>query len=207
MKTMRDSSGHDIPVKYVEKYDRARDAASRKILARYQKARRDLERLVVDSLADLEAVRATAAEGDRAGGAKGNYAISSFDGLIRVEIRQSYLIRLDERVIRARELMFDYAKKLVGKIEGTDGAALLEIIKNAFEANKAGALSYGKVLALMRLNINAREWLEAKELLAASIKPEKGKCYLNCSVRPDTQHDFRNVRLDLSDCWPVEVKE
>lgn len=203
MKTMRDSSGHDVPLKYVQKYDRVRDAAAKKILARFKKARADLERLVRDSLAEMETVRGAAGEGDRAGGDKGNYQFTSFDGLVCVSIRQSYNVMLDERAIRARDLMFEYASELVGKIEGTDGAALMEIIRNAFEANKAGALPYAKVLGLMRLNITAKKWLEAKELLADSIKPERGKCYLHCSERSDTQHDFRLVRLDLADCWPV----
>ncbi len=205
MKTMRDSQGNDIPAKYVNGYDKARDAAAWKILARFRRARRDLEKLVVDCLADLDAVRAAAVDG-KAGGDKGNYRITSFDGLIAVEIRQNYVIRLDERVVRARELMFEYASGLAGKVEGMDGAALLEIIKGAFESNRAGALPYTKVVGLLRYNITAPKWVEAKELLAASIRTEKGKCYLSCEERPDTQHDFRNIRLDLADCWPVEAK-
>ena len=37
--TMRDSNGNDIPLKYVSKYDKAKDKAVRKVLARFLRAR------------------------------------------------------------------------------------------------------------------------------------------------------------------------
>ena len=43
IKTMTDSMGNNIPVKYVSAYDKARDRATRRILARFQKARSMLE--------------------------------------------------------------------------------------------------------------------------------------------------------------------
>ena len=39
MQTMRDSNGNDVPVKYVGRYDKARDRTARRILARFLKAR------------------------------------------------------------------------------------------------------------------------------------------------------------------------
>ena len=35
--TMRDSNGNDIPLKYVSKYDKAKDKTVRRILARFLK--------------------------------------------------------------------------------------------------------------------------------------------------------------------------
>ena len=44
--TMRDSNGNDIPLKYVSKYDKAKDRAVRKVLARFLHAREMLEKVV-----------------------------------------------------------------------------------------------------------------------------------------------------------------
>ena len=55
MKTMRDNTGHDVPVKYVGKYDRLRDERTKRVLARFRKARAVLEAVVRDSLADIAA--------------------------------------------------------------------------------------------------------------------------------------------------------
>ena len=82
--TMRDSNGNDIPLKYVSRYDKAKDRAVRKILARFRKARELLEGVVAETIAELESLMDTKEKL----GAKGNFSARSFDGLIQVSIRQ-----------------------------------------------------------------------------------------------------------------------
>ena len=56
--TMRDSNGQDVPVKYVSAYDKLRDRVTRRVEARFHKARAVLEAVVSDSIADLDALMA-----------------------------------------------------------------------------------------------------------------------------------------------------
>lgn len=198
--TMRDSNGNDIPLKYVSKYDKLRDRTTRRILARFQKARGMLEALVADTLADLDELR----QAKNRLGEKGNFSAQSFDGLISVAIRQQYNIRLDERVIRARELMLEYVNSVLDRVSGVDVSALRLLVEAAFKANSAGYLSTAKVMMLMRMEVDNEKWREAKRILQDALKPQKGKQYLSCETRPDTQHDFTAIRLDIADCWPVE---
>lgn len=198
--TMRDSNGNDVPVKYVGKYDKARDKAVRRVLARFLKARAILEQTVKESIADLQALAAT----KESVGAKGNFSARSFDGLIQASIRQQYNIYLDERVVRARELMLGYVEGVLGKVGGNDAAALRLIIAEALKANAQGFLSTGKVMSLLRMEIDNADWREAKRILQEAIKPQKGKRYLVCERRSSTQGDFEAVRLDIADCWPGE---
>ena len=200
--TMRDSNGNDVPVKYVSKYDKARDKAVRRVLARFLKAREMLEQTVRESIADLNALAAT----KESVGAKGNFSARSFDGLIQASIRQQYNIFLDERVVRARELMLGYVEGVLGKVGGNDAAALRLIIAEAFKANAQGFLSTGKVMSLLRMEIDNADWREAKRILQDAIKPQKGKRYLVCERRNTTQGDFEAVRLDIADCWPEDLE-
>jgi len=202
-KTMRDATGVDVPIKYISKYDRERDKRCRRILARFLKARAMLEAVVAESLADIEAVQR---ERDTPPAAKGNFQTSSFDNLIQVSIEQSYSIKLDDRVTTARDQMLAYAQRLCASA-GRDAQALYEIVQEAFAANKSGGLSIGRVLSLCRRNITAPEWLEARQMLLDSIQPERGRAYLRVSTRPDVQHDWQMIRLDLADCWPEADKE
>ena len=202
-KTMRDASGQDIPLKYVSKYDRERDARTRRILARYLKARAVLEACLADSLADIEAIQ-TARETDA--NAKGNFQCQSFDGLIQVAIDQAWNIRLDDRVREARDIMLAYAQELCAKA-GPDAQALFEIVQEAFAASKSGGLSIGRVLSICRRNITAPEWLRARKLLLDSIQTDKGRAYLRVYHRPDTQQDFAMLKLDIADCWPEAATE
>ncbi|MBR3221861.1 MAG: DUF3164 family protein [Kiritimatiellae bacterium] len=196
--TMRDSNGQDVPVKYVSAYDKLRDRVTRRVEARFHKARAVLEAVVRDSIADLDALKG----GKEKLGAKGNFQARSFDGLIQVSIRQQYNILLDERVVHARELMLGYVEGVLAKIGGNDAQALKLIVAEAFKANAQGFLSTGKIMSLLRMEIDNADWREAKRILQDAIKPQKGKRYLACEVRPSTQADFRQIRLDIADCWP-----
>ena len=59
-------------------------------------------------------------------------------------------------------------------------------------------------MSLCRRNVTAPEWTEARDMLLASLQPERGRCYIHVYSRPDMQHDFEMVRLDIADCWPKE---
>ena len=196
--TMRDSNGNDIPLKYVSKYDKAKDKAVRKVLARFLRARELLEGVVAETIAELEAL----ADTKEKLGAKGNFSARSFDGLIQVSIRQQYNIFLDERVVKARELMLGYIEKVLSRIGGNDAQALKIIVAEAFKANAQGFLSTGKIMSLLKMEIDNADWREAKRILQEAIRPQKGKRYLVCERRASTQADFEAVRLDIADCWP-----
>lgn len=206
MRTMTDCNGNEVPIQYVSKYDKARDTLARKIRARFERARQNLQKVLTDSLADIEAFK-RAQKID--GGARGNFQFSSFDGLSTVSIDQSYQIKLDERVSTARQMMLDYACKISGQVDdGTDAAALSEIIKAAFAASRSGMLPYTKILTLIKLNIKAVQWQEARQILIESIQPVKGRSYLRCSIKKDHQSNPVNIKLDLADCdWPAKNTE
>ena len=197
---MRDSMGNDIPLKYVSAYDKLRDRVTRRIEARFRRARALLEDVVAESVADLETLKG----GKEKLGEKGNFQASSFDGLVKVAIKQQYNIRLDERVVRARELMLDYVNGVLDRVSGVDVSALRLLVEAAFKANSQGYLSTGKVLSLLRMEVDSAKWREAKQILQDALKPERGKQYLVCEIRESTQADFRAIRLDIADCWPSE---
>ncbi len=198
--TMRDANGCDVPLKYVSKYDKLRDKTTRRIEARFRKARAMLEGIVAETIADLQELAQTKEKV----GAKGNFSARSFDGLIQVSIRQQYNILLDERVVKARELMLGYVEGVLAKVGGNDAQALRLIVAEAFKANAQGFLSTGKIMSLLRMEIDNADWREAKRILQESIKPQKGKRYLVCETRTSTQADFETIRLDIADCWPED---
>ncbi len=200
MKTMMDAMGNAIPVKYVASYDKERDRIARRIKARFDAARKMLEKTVSESVADLESLRGKKEKL----GEKGNFAAQSFDGLIRVAIRQQYAIRLDERVAEARDIMLKYVNGVLDRVTGVDVSALRLLVEAAFKSNSRGYLSTGKVLSLLRMEVNNTDWRHAKELLQAALQPVKGKQYLQCETRPTTQRDFVAIRLDAADCWPQD---
>ena len=198
--TMRDSNGHDVPLKYISAYDKKRDRVTRRIHARFVAGRKYLEKLLADCITDLDELKG----GKEKLGVKGNFSAQSFDGLINVAIRQHYNIMLDERVIRARELMLEYVNSELSRLD-KDTTFLRKLVEDSFRANAKGYLPIASILKLTRYEVKDARWNEARGILQDAMKPVPGKRYLNCRVRNTTQQDFKTIRLDLADCWP-EVK-
>lgn len=204
-KTMTDSNGTAVPAQYVKPWDKLRNKVTRRIEARWAKARRQLEAVMAETVADIDTLmEARTKETGAPVADRGNFRVSSFDGLIHVDMRQSYRIVLDDRVREARRIMLAWAAGLVGSIEQREPRALmLQLIEEAFSASSTGTLPVGKILSLLRRDIKAPEWQRAKKLLEDAIQPEKGKCYVAVLVRPDRQHEPERIKLDVSDCWPA----
>lgn len=200
VKTMTDAAGNEVPAIYVKKYDKLRDKLVRRTVERWRKARQVLDVTLCDTLRDLEAIMKARQEETGSGIAdKGNFRVSSFDGNLAVELRQSYRILLDDRVKEAQRILIEWASRLADKIEDREPRAIMMgLIQEAFSANASGSLPVGKILSLLQREIPA----EAKRLLEASIHPEKGKCYVAVMARPNRQQDMKRIALDVADCWP-----
>lgn len=192
-----DINGDQVPAKYVSKFDKARDAVSRRILKRFNAGRKVLEQIVRESIADLDGLMKL----KESVGSKGNFQTSSFDGLIQVSIDQQYNIQLDERVARARELMLEYVNSELSRLD-KDTTFLRKLVEDSFRANARGYLPISSILKLTRYEVKDERWNEARGILQDAMKPVPGKRYLNCRVRNTPQQDFKTIRLDLADCWP-----
>ena len=192
-----DINGDQVPAKYVSKFDKARDAVSRRILKRFNAGRKVLEQIVRESIEDLDGLMKL----KESVGSKGNFQTSSFDGLIQVSIDQQYNIQLDERVARARELMLEYVNSELSRLD-KDTTFLRKLVEDSFRANAKGYLPISSILKLTRYEVKDERWNEARGILQDAMKPVPGKRYLNCRVRNTPQQDFKTIRLDLADCWP-----
>lgn len=201
-KVMIDSMGAEVPIRHVTKYDRTRDAMVRRIYARWTKARANLEKVMEESLSDLDKIALARGDIGIDLAAKGNLQVSSFDGMITVGLNVRYEIHLDERVIMARELMFACARRISSKLN-SDEVNMLEVLTaEAFQPTRTGSLPIARVLSLMKHEVKDPDWIKAKQLLADSMETRRGKSYVRVMVRPDRQHDPIPIRLDIANCWP-----
>lgn len=199
-KMMRDAKGDLVPVKYVSAFDKLRDHHVNKIINHGRKIRTQLEGFMIESIRLMNEVAAQ----KESHGDKGNLSVSSFDGLLRVSIRQRYNIFFDSRVREARDKMFAYVDSVLARVKVEDAQALRVILQEAFRVGSNNMLSTSKVMALIRMDIKNADWKAAQEVLKAALTPQKGKQYLMLETRLDSNHDYQSIRLDVADCWPAE---
>ena len=198
-KTMTDARGQEVPVQYVGQYDKAKDRTVRRIEANARKLKAQMQAFLADAvkaMTELSGLKESL--GDR-----GNFSARSFDATIQVSIRQSWQIRLDERVAKARELMLDYASRELARA-GESAFLLKQMIDAAFKTDRLGFLPRTEVSKLLSYKVGDDKWNEGAAILRECQTTEKGKRYLIVESRKTTQEDFKQLRLDIADCWPKD---
>lgn len=197
-----DGRGQVVPGMYVRAYDKARDRAVRRVLAGALKLRAQMESFMADAVKTMNGL----AETKESLGKRGNYSARSFDAMIEVTIRQQYNVRLDGRAQKARELMLDYAQRELERA-GKGAFLLQQMIDAAFKPDRNGFLPRTEINKLLSYNVEDKSWNEGARLLREAVTTEAGKRYLNIARRSSLQEDFKQVRLDIADCWPEEAAE
>jgi len=192
-KTMVDTLGREIPVEYVDDFDKKRDKTARRILARHQKAEAYLANVKAQTLADIAALR-----GD---GKTGNFQFQSFDGLIRIRLDARTAVEFDHRFQEAQTLINEYLDEITKASALPDIAA---IIKAAFQPSTGGLLSRTKILGLTRLAIKHEKWIRAMDLLRASQFAKSGRTYVYVETKPDHDTDFETILLDFATIQPAD---
>lgn len=196
--TMTDAAGQSVPIAYVKPYDRLRDRTARRILARWQKAHAVLQRVKVETMADIRALQDAAskdAEKGRLGGDKGNVQFSTFDGLATVRLESRTTLEFDERLREAHRLIRQVADELA-KASGQPDIA--EIINAAFQTSAVGLLQKSRILALLRLKVRHPVWAQAMDLLRESIFARRGRTYLYVDLKADREAKPVTIPLDIA---------
>lgn len=128
------------------------------------------------------------------GGKKGNITLRSFDDKKKIQLAIHENIRFDERLQAAKELIDECIKEW--SEDSNDNMKIL--VNDAFEVDKEGNISTGKVLRLRRYNITDKRWEKAMQAIADSITVTDAKEYIRFYERRDTDQKFEAISLDIA---------
>lgn len=192
--------GEIVPVAWVPAYDKLRDRKVRQVVKLYQAERERLEELMVKSLAVVQEIMQARGNGIAE---RGNFQVSSFDNLMRIEIVTRYKIELDDRALKAKQMMLAYINECMADVKNSDQRiAMMQIITDAFTPASGGCLRANMVVRLLNYKIRAKAWQDACEVLRQAMQTNRVKSYINVSTRGTHQDEWSVIRLDIADCWP-----
>ncbi len=129
------------------------------------------------------------------GGEKGNVSVETIDGLVRVQIQVSEVIRFEDTALQAAKKLVD---ECLAEWSADANADLRAIVMNAFRVNKKGEINRGALLGLLRLDIADPRWVEAMRAIKDSIKPDTTKTYIRVHHRPTPDSRFEAVSLNCA---------
>ncbi len=193
---MRNAQGHMVPVVMINDIDIARDELVREIIGNAELLRERMASFKFDVMSDLSAFVDLSAEkyGVKMGGKKGNTTFSSFDGRYKIRIDVAECITFDERLQIAKKLVDECIHKWA---EGS-GAEIRALVEHAFQTDKEGKISVGRVLSLTRLKIDDEQWKSAMQAVHDSMQVAGTTTYMRIYQRIGDGEKYEQLSMDFS---------
>lgn len=188
--------GHLVPVEHISQYELLRDGLVRELIGQAQELSGSVSTFRKKAMGDVDALLNTAREehGVKVGGKRGGTTLTSYDGLLQVQVSVNDFLSFDERLTVAKELIDEYLKKLTA-----DSPSELKLLVNqAFEVDKQGRISASKVLGLTKVPIKDEQWEEAMKAIRESLTVERSKSYIRFRQRCTIDGEWQPIHLDIA---------
>lgn len=194
----QDAQGNLVPAAKVKELDKARDKVVRRLAVAAQEMSNQLAQFKLLAFAELaEFVETSATEyGVEMRGAKGkgNVTLTSYDGRYKVERQVAENIAFDERLQVAKQLI----DKCVHTWAKGANKNIQALVNHAFQVDKEGQVSTGRVLGLRRLDIADADWQRAMSAIADSMRATSSKSYLRFYERNDETGAYLAISLNAA---------
>jgi len=192
---LRNAAGHLVPLDLVSEIDKTRDALVQEIVEKAGDLRGLMADFKADAFGDIQAFAELSAEkyGVKLGGIKGNITLCSYDGRYQIKLAQADIKIFDERLQAAKELVDACIHRWT---EGSR-AEIKALVEHAFQTDREGKISLGRIYTLMQLEIEDFEWQTAMQALRDSMQVVSTKAYLRIYER-NQAGKFEQLALDLA---------
>jgi hypothetical protein len=128
------------------------------------------------------------------GGTKGNLTLTSYDGTLQVKVQVSENIRFDERIQAAKALI----DECIHDWTAGSSSEVKALVEHAFQSDKEGKISIGRILGLTRLKIDDETWLQAMEAIRDSIQVVDTATYMRLYERTGPNANWTPISLDIT---------
>ena len=190
-----DAKGRLIPVDQIKSIDIERSDLVERLIGGAKLLQQEMLAFKKLSFEDIAAFIQLSAEqhGVQLGGHKGNVTLFSFDGKYKIVRQSQESIRFDESLQAAKALIDECISEWA---EGSNDNIQV-LINDAFQVDKEGKISTGRVLSLRRLDIRDEKWLRAMDAISDSIIVTDSKNYIRFYER-DEDGKYQAISLDFA---------
>jgi len=190
------SQGHLIPTELIKPLDLLRDDTVVRIVEKARDTQHQLLRFKTSAMDDINSFVDIAAEqySTKLGGKRGNLTLTSYDGRYRINVQVSDLLRFDERLHIAKQLI----DECIHEWTTDSNANIKALIEHAFQTDKEGNINKGRVFGLMRLKIDDAKWIKAMEALKDSIQIASSSEYMRVYERIGQTDQYKQIALDIA---------
>ncbi|TDK66009.1 DUF3164 family protein [Sapientia aquatica] len=191
-----DAQGRLVPESLIKPVDKIRDELVVDIVERAKELSIRLAKFKVSVLQDSRAFVQLSAEqyGVSLGGKKGNVTLYSFDSKYKIQLTVAENIQFDERLQAAKALI----DECINEWARNSSDEIKVLVQDAFQTDKEGRISTGRVLGLRRLEIVDEKWLQAMRAIGESVQVIGSKEYIRFYERVEGADQYSPVSLDIA---------
>lgn len=187
-----------VHVSKIKEVDKARDKVVNDLCTTAKQLHDALVAFKMQSLTDVSAFIQVSADeyGSvlRGAAGKGNVTLTSFDGKFKVIRSMQESVAFDERLQVAKSII----DECIHVWSKGANANLKVLVTKAFQTDKQGNVSVGRVLSLRSFEIQDEKWQEAMKAIADSIRVSSSKAYVRFYVRNDLTKGYDPIVLDMA---------
>lgn len=190
------ADGHFVPEASIREQDLLRDQVVMALVPEALSLNRDMAAYKAKALNDISDLIEIAADryGAKLGGKKGNVSLLSYDGRYKIQRTYREVVAFTEEIEAAKALIDSC---LVRWSEGAN-ANIRTVVSQAFRKNRSGEISTGKVLDLMRMEIDDEEWNRAMSALKDALKSNGTAVYIRVYERIENTDQYKPISLDIA---------
>lgn len=192
----QDAQGRLVHESMIKPIDLERDRLVRHLVDRASELSAELADFKSIAFGDIEAFVDLSAEqyGAKLGGKKGNITLISFDGKYKIVRAINESVAFDERLQAARALIDECLRAW------TEGARpeVVTLVNDAFRTDTRGEIRTARVLALRRLEIADKRWLQAMKAIGEACQVVGSKSYIRVYERIGDSDQYQSISLDIA---------
>ncbi len=192
----KNSIGHLVHEASIPAIDLARDKLVTGLVGKAKKASGLMTKFKRNVQSDLDIFLAASAKTSKTkvGKRKGNVTLYNFDASMKIQIAVSERIAFDERLQSAKTLI----DECIMELSKDSSPEVKTLIQGAFDVDKEGNVSVGRVLALRRLNIKNKKWELAMVAVSASVQIVGSNHYIRFYERVGDSDKYQSINLDFA---------
>lgn len=192
----RDAKGFLVPDEMIRPQEKLEDEVVRKVLGYAEELSAQIGRFKQHTFDDIDGLLGLLDQeyGAAPGGPKGNVTLTTFDGLVKVQVQVAELVTFGPSLQTAKSLVDECLNDWASDAR----AELKAIVQRAFDVDKEGRVNRANLLYLLRLEIEDERWKSAMAALRDSMRVIGSKRYCRFYRRDRPTAAWTPVSIDVA---------
>ncbi|MFN3858391.1 MAG: DUF3164 family protein [Caulobacter sp.] len=192
----RDAKGFLVPDEMIRPQDKLEDEVVRKVLGYAEELSAQVARFKQHTFDDVDGLLGLLDQeyGAAPGGPKGNVTLTTFDGLVKVQVQVADLVSFGPSLQTAKTLVDECLNEWASDAR----AELKAIVQRAFAVDKEGRVNRANLLYLLRLEVDDERWKSAMAAVRDSMRVIGSKRYCRFYRRAKPTDAWTSVSIDVA---------